>query len=254
MSEETQDNQEAPEEVAVPDKFKNADGSVNNEALIKSYTDLEKDRSRVVSEIDTLKKELDSVKSTEKLAEGIEKIVANTTPKEEEPPSYEEYMKTLASDMAKELGLEEDDPSVVLAARLASESAKASSTWIKDTEGTLKEQLEGKIAELNNMLNEDKSQRIKSTPEYRENKAQIDELVEAGMDEGNAIKFVLSKVENTSDVSSPPPSTPSGRVTAPPAVSDYWDSPEEREQMVARKGEDAVIAMEATYARRLRGE
>ena len=39
MSEETQDNLDAPEAVEVPDKFKSSDGSVNTDALLKSYTD-----------------------------------------------------------------------------------------------------------------------------------------------------------------------------------------------------------------------
>ena len=254
MSEEVQDNQETPEEVAVPAKFKNADGSVNTEAMAASYIELEKDRSRRVSELDALKKAQEQATETAKISEALEAIKMNTTPKEKEEESFDDYMAQRAAQYAEENGVEVDDPSVKIAMRLVSDSVKALESWNKDDRTALEEKHRQEMDELRCLITSDKSERVKSSPEYVANKAQISELVEAGMDEGKAIQYVLTKVANTSDTSTPPPSTPSGRVTAEAVVSDYWSSSEEREKMVQVKGEDRVKAMEAAYLARTRGE
>ena len=251
--EKIQDNQETPEEVVIPEKFKNSDGSVNKEALLKSYTDLEKDRSRVVSERDTLRKDLEAQKLNETLAAGIEKIVANTTPKQEVAPSYEEHMSKLAIGYAEEMGLEPDDPGVKLAVKLNSETAKSASSWIRDEVQALKDEHKRELDEMRGFINNDKSDRIKSTPEYIAHKAEIDELVqETGADEGKIIQFVLKKAANTSDTSAPPPSMPNSRITAEVAVSEYWNSQEERQQSVQYRGEEATAKMEAAGLARIK--
>jgi hypothetical protein len=254
MSEEKQDNQTTPEPIAVPDKFKNADGSINTDAMAASYVELEKDRSRRVSEIDALKKAQEQAAETLKISEALEAIKANTTPEKEQEKSFDDYMAEKAAIYAEENGVEVDDPSVKIAMRLVSDSVKALESWNKDDRTALEEKHQRELDEIRGLITTDKSERVKSTPEYVANKEQIDELVGAGMDEGKAIQYVLNKVANTSDTSMPPPSTPSGRVTEAPATSDYWANAEEREMFVRAKGEDAVIKMEEAYAKRTRGE
>jgi len=253
MSEQAvKDNQDlTPEQVAVPDKFKTADGSVNTEALLKSYTDLEKDRSRVVTEISNLKKDLEATKASSEMAETLKAIAANTAPKAEKTPSYDEYIQTLAEKTASEMGLEVDDPAVKLAVRLNSESVKAWSSWAKEDIETLKSEYEKKIEELKGFVVSDKSERVKSSSEYLANKADIDEMVQAGFEESKAIQFVLSKSATRSDMSTPPPSTPNGRVTGAKVENTYWSSPEEREVFVQRFGEEETIKTEKVGMARL---
>jgi len=251
MSEEKQDNQKAPEEIAVPDKFRTADGSVNTDALLKSYTDLEKNRSQVVTEIDHLKKELEATKANASIAEGIKKIVENTSPKEAPAQSYDEYISDLTAKAAEELGLEPDDPAVKLTVKVASEQAKALSTWNKDDIKQVEERYEARLAELKTLIDSDKSERVKTSAEYLANKAQIEELVGAGMAEDNAIKFVLSKAATTSDISTPPPGTPMGRIAGAKAPSEYWASGEERELFVRKYGEEATLKAEQAGLQRI---
>jgi len=264
MSEENanQDNLDTETSVAdveIPEQFKNSDGSTNVDALAKSYADAQKGMNGAFAERDNYKKELDAQKVTATLAEGIEKIVANTTPAEKVEPSFDEYMAGKASELAEEMGLEPDDPAVKMAVKLNSEAAKATSSWMKDSEKALKEQYDSKFEALETRFTADKSDRVKSTPEYVANKAEIDGLTGAGMDEGKAIQYVLTKSANTSDTSTPPPSTVNGRVTAEAVTNDYWTTPADREEMVRFKGggaegEARVLAMEATGAKRMGGE
>jgi len=244
MTEEVQDNQEAPVQAEVPEKFQNDDGTVNQDALIKSYTDLEKNRSQVVTEVDQLKKELDAVKEQSKMAETLETIANNTAPVEKEEQSYEDYLKL----QAEEMGLEADDPAV----KLNSLSAKAYDSWLKQTEKALEEKYDKKLDAIRAEFQEDKASRVKSSAAYTANKAEIDEMVEAGFDEGKAIQFVLNKAAQTSDTSEAPASMPSGRVTATPTESEYWSSPEERAQFVVMHGEEATKEVEAVGLARLK--
>lgn len=253
MSEEKQDNPEAPEEtVAIPDKFKNADGTPNVDAMAASYAELEKDRSRRVSEIDALKKAQEQAAETAKISEALEAIKTNTTPKEEEKPSYDQYISDLTAQTAEELGLEPDDPTVKLTVRVASEQAKALNSWNQADNEAMKAEHARQIEELKNMITTDQSSRVKSSPEYLANKAEIDEMVSAGFDESKATAFVLNKAANTSDVSTPPPSLSGGAVPGAKVEDDYWNSAEEREQMVQMKGEEAVIKMETAGRARLK--
>ena len=254
MSEEIQDNQETPEATAVPDKFKNADGSVNTEAMTASYVELEKDRSKRVSELDALKKANEQAEENTKISDALEAIKANTTPAEKAEPSFDDYMAGKALELAEEMGLEPDDPAVKIAVKLNSEAAKATSSWMKDSEKALKEQYDSKFEALETRFTTDKSDRVKSTPEYVANKAEIDGLTGAGMDEGKAIQYVLTKSANTSDTSTPPPSTVNGRVTAEAVVNAYWKDAEQREESVRARGEERTAAMEATGLARMGSE
>ena len=259
MSEENA-NQENPDggtsvaDVEIPEQFKNSDGSTNVDALAKSYADSLKGMNSAFAERDNYKKELEAKNETATLAQGIEKLIENTTPEVKPEPSFDDYMAGKAAQYAEENGVEPDDPSVKIAMRLVSDSVKAMESWNKDDRTALQKKHEAEIEELKGLITTDKSDRVKSSPEYVANKAEIDGMVEAGIDEGKAIAFVLKKSANTSDTSTPPPSTVNGRVTAEPVVNSYWASAEQREEMVRLKGEERVLAMEATGARRMGGE
>jgi len=257
MSEEKQDqgnlDDKTPETtVEIPEKFKNADGTTNTDAMAASYAELEKDRSRRVSEIDALKKASEQAAETAKISDALEAIKTNTTPKEEEKPSYDQYISDLTAKTAEELGLDADDPTVKLTVRVASEQAKALNSWNQADNEAMKAEHAKQINELRSMITTDQDSRVKSSSEYVANKAEIDEMVGAGIDENKAIAFVLKKAANTSDVSDPPPSMPSGRVAGGQVEDDYWKNEEEREQFVKVKGEPAVIAMETAGRARLK--
>ena len=251
MSEEIQDNQTAPEPVEVPDKFKNEDGTVNTDALVKSYTDLEKDRSRVVTEVDQLKKQVEASQSSKEMTETLKVIAENTAKKEEPAQTYADYISGVAVSAAEELGLEPDDPAVKLMIKLQTEQANAMTSWTQEDIDKMKEQHRQEIEALKADLSTDKAERVKSTPEYKANKAQIDELVEAGFDESKAIKFVLDKAASTSDVSAPPPGMPANRVSGAKDESSYWSSPEERQRFVDRYGEEETRKLEISGEARI---
>lgn len=253
MSEENQDNQRAPERsVEIPEKFKNADGTPNVEAMAASYVELEKDRSKRVSELDALKKAQEQAIETAKISEALEAIKENTTPKEEAKPSYDQYIADLTAQTAEELGLDTDDPAVKLTVRVASEQAKALNSWTQADYEALKAEHARQIEELRGLIVTDQASRVKSSPEYIANKEEIERMVAVGIEEDKAIKYVLDKVANTSDVSTPLPAMSGGAVPATRVDDDYWNSPEEREQMVQLKGEDAVIKMETIGRARLK--
>jgi len=180
MSEEVQDNQEAPESVEVPDKFKNEDGTVNTDAMIKSYTDLEKDRSRVVTEIDSLRKQVEDSKSSE-MTETLKVIAENTKKEEEAELSYDEYLSSKAKEYAKEMDLDEDDPAVKYAVKLNAESAKSYSAWMKQDADKMQSEFRKEIDELKASIVNDKSAQVKQSADYLAHKAEIEEMVEAGI-------------------------------------------------------------------------
>jgi len=244
MSEEIQDNQEAPEAAEVPDKFKNEDGTVNTDAMIKSYTDLEKDRSRAVTEIDGLKKQAEASKSSEVMTETLKVIAENTKPEEEATQSYDEYLTSKAKEYAKEMDLDEDDPAVKYAVKLNAESAKSYSAWMKQDADKMQSEFRKEIDELKASISNDKSAQVKQSADYLAHKAEIEEMVGAGIDEGKAINFVLSKAKDASDISDPPLATVNGRTTSAKATDEYWSSAEERERFVAENGEEETLKLE----------
>ena len=251
MSEEIQDNQEAPEAVEVPEKFKNEDGSVNTDAMIKSYTDLEKDRSRVVTEIDSLKKQVEDSKSSEVMTETLKVIAENTKKEEEAELSYDEYLSSKAKEYAKEMDLDEDDPAVKYAVKLNAESAKSYSAWMKQDADKMQSDFRKEIDELKASIINEKATQVKQSADYLAHKAEIEEMVEAGIEEGKAINFVLSKAKSASDVSDPPLATVSGRVTGAKVVDAYWTSPEERAEFAAMNGEEETLKLEKAGKARL---
>ena len=182
----------------------------------------------------------------------LEKLVENTSPKEDAPPSYDEYISDLTTKTAEELGLEPDDPAVKLTVRVASEQAKALSSWNRDDLEAQKKELQAQIEELKGGFVNDRAERVKSSDAYIANKEQIDEMVSAGIDEGKAIQFVLSKAATTSDTSAPPPSTPDGRVTGAKVQNTYWSNQEERQRFVQQYGEEATAEAEATGTARMK--
>ena len=63
--------------------------------------------------------------------------------------------------------------------------------------------------------------------------------------------YILSKHKNDSDISTPPPGTPMGRVASSASVDDYWSSPEERVAFVSKYGEEETVKMETAGKARL---
>jgi hypothetical protein len=245
------DDKTSGAEVVIPDQFKNSDGSVNAEALAKSYADARKGMDAAFAERDNYKKELESQREMSKLSEGIDKLIENTTPKEEQEPSFDDFMAEKAKAYAEAAGVDVDDPSVTVAMKLVSDSVKAVNSWTQADKEAIEAKYEARIEELRGLITSDQSSRVKASPEYLANKAQIEEMVAEGFDEQKAIAYVLKKAANTSDVSTPVPSMSGGAVPPQRVEDDYWSSPEEREEMVRLKGEERVIAMETAGRARI---
>jgi hypothetical protein len=246
MSEQDNLEQETPAEdvaIAVPDKFKGEDGNVNQDALLKSYTELEKERSRTVNRINELEEKAQMSEALLKQGQALEKIVENTTQKEDAQPTYNDYLK----EKALELGLDEDDPSL----KLLADFAAASESWRQQDIEKLTKDRDADIAKFKEEYANDKRGAVRSTPEYVQNEAKIKALTDNGMPEENAIKFVLEQVRTQSDVSEIPASTPVGGVRETPVKSSYWSSAEEREESVRTRGPEVTARMEKEGERRM---
>ncbi len=246
MSEQDNLKEETPAEdvaIEVPEKFKGEDGNVNQDALLKSYTELEKERSRLVNEKNELAEKSQMSEALLKQGQALEKIVENTTQKEDPAPTYQDYLKQ----QAEELGIDEDDPSL----KLVGNFAQAQEAWRQQDIERLTKERDAEIARVREEYANDKSASIKSSPAYVQNEAQIKELTDSGMPEANAIKFVLDKVSRESDVSPIPPTTPTGGVREAPVKSSYWSSAEEREESVRTRGPEVTARMEQEGERRM---
>jgi len=246
MSEQDNLNTETPaEDVAmeIPDKFKGEDGNVNTDALLKSYAEAEKDRSRLVNEKNALAEKAQMAEALVTQGKALEKIVENTTQKEDPTPTYEDYLKS----QAEELGLDEDDPSL----KLVGNFARAQEQWRQQDIERLTKERDAEIAKFREEYASDKSGAVRSTPEYMQNETQIKALTDNGMPEENAIKFVLDQVRKQSDVSEIPAATPVGGVREAPVKSAYWSSAEEREESVRTRGAEVTARMEKAGELRL---
>ncbi len=246
MSEQDNLNTETPAEdvaIEVPDKFKGEDGNVNQDALLKSYTELEKERSRSINEINALKEQAQMSEAMLKQSQALEKIVENTTQKEDPAPTYQEYLRQ----QAEELGIDEDDPSL----KLVGNFAQAQESWRQQDIERLTKERDAEIARVREEYASDKSAAVKSTPGYVQNEAEIKALTDNGMPEANAIQFVLDRVSKESDVSPIPTATPTGGVREAPVKSSYWSSAEEREESVRTRGPEVTARMEKEGERRM---
>jgi len=108
------------------------------------------------------------------------------------------------------------------------------------------------LAEIKNLIEADKASRVKESADYKAHAEEIKEMVDAGIEEGKAINFVLAKAASTSDKSALPASMPDGRVTTTKTESSYWASAEERAQFVATYGEEETKKLETAGEARLK--
>jgi len=239
------------ETIEIPEQFVKPDGSTDVEALAKSYADSRKGMNQAFAERDSLKQQLESQATNEKLVETLESVKKAVEPKEETPPSLEEYADSWAKNKAEEEGLEVDSPTIKLAKEAMIEAMRASNTWYKQDTQALKEEYDAKFDDMKTMLGQTETNRVKTSPEYIAHKAEIDELTEAFGDEQKAIAHVLKKYANTSDVGTPPPGTPDGQTHTAPAKSSYWADDAERQAFVRNHGEEKAVKMEQNYADRL---
>ena len=231
--------------VEVPEKFRDEDGNLVQDKLLKSYAEVEKSASKMAAERADLMRQLEDTKARADLASRLDQIAENTKSKEETQASFEDWAES-----RKEAW--EENPSL-----MAIDLAKANAQWTSEDRKKYESQMANELKELKDQLASVSERLVTTSPDYRENEARIKVLTENGMPLSNAIKMASEEAKLRGPVQpdreTPPSSMPNSRVSggAPKKAKLFSDA--ERASMIG-SGEwtekDVEIA-EQDYRRRV---
>lgn len=215
--------------VEVPERFQKEDGELDGERILKSYSEIEKQNSRLGNKNSELQKQVDQSEVNAKVLEALERI-GQKGDSGSEQESAETYIARRV-----ESG-DWEDPAVMMA-----DMANMNSAWIEQATGETKkalEKLSADNAELKTLLDK------KTNPDYIKHKDRIAKLKEFSPDMSDeaALKIALDEASQSSETDPPPAAILNGRTTETGTVkSGYWKD-EEKAEFIADKTKEAILA------------
>ena len=230
--------------VEVPEKFRDEEGNLISDKLLKSYAEVEKSASKLAAERADLQRQLEDAKARADLASKLDVIAENTKAKEETQASFEDWVES-----RKEAW--EDDHSL-----MALDLAKAQAQWSSEDRKKYESQMERELKELKDQLANVNERLVTTSPDYRENEARIKVLTENGMPLSNAIKLAAAEAKLSGptqpDRETPPSSMPGSRVSGGAPKKTKYLSEDEKASYRSQGFSDAEIeSVEKDYARRV---
>jgi len=233
------------DKVVIPDKFKLEDGSVNQEAILKSYLEIESLSGRQGSELDNLRKDNESLRDSKQTAELLAQVVENTAkPTEEGRPDLQAWVDSRAEDWSS-------DPKL-----MASELLTTLSGWQQEDQNSAKAYADSQLSEIKKQ-NEALAQKLELLdPSVQPYSKVIGELqAEHGLNlsqaKAMAQKLAEAKGEHEPGRIDPPASVTSSRVTAPPGATGHTFSESDRDKYL-RLGWSAEEIAEAEETQKAR--
>jgi len=229
----------------IPAKLLGENGEIDRDKVVKQFIEQEKALGKLGQEVGDLRKQAKQDEKTDALIQAMNKVAENTAQKAEPTVSYEEWV-------ASRLDAWDDTPGL-----RDIETAARIEQYRQEDRNADKAEAETKFQAMLAEIEALKGSVKKTTPEYQAHAQRIAKLLETvpGLTEDQAIAIARDESQQSDLAMGAPVSIPNGRKTETAPVTkgiQYFNSPEERQEMVAKIGEEKTARVELNGIKRIK--
>ena len=206
----------------------------------KGVAELNKQYGNQSREVGELRQQMETLRVQAQLAEKLDAIARNTSPKEKEPD-----FDTYAEQMAEKYDANPE---------MLKEILRVQSSWIAESEKRVSQGRDSKVAELEKALTAIREEQVKLSPSYQENRELIELATSQGVSVEQAMKIVASLKSKIAPTAPPRVDPPTGMGPQRAGAGGKripWFSETDRAEMVrdGLSAEDIEAAEAAHWAR-----